>query len=243
MNTRLISSAVLAGLLTIASTGVYASDCKPAGKLVKLSLDDFLGAQGMYSTFFPPYPDYAGWTDEDFTTFALIDYAGLVDEVLDGSPDTEVRGRVTARPCRDGGAQVRVTLFAKNALGFAQCIDELIANDFDFAGTPTVFGNKAADVEMGEEPALGHSMLKITFRLGHVGDPLPDLLDVITDDTGMYAPVTLAVSSITFGECADGADCVLRVQQKAASSGGDLVYTKEVVDILGPTDETCPALN
>jgi hypothetical protein len=37
-------------------------------------LSDFLNAQGSSSSFFPPVKDYVGWTDGNFTTFALVDY-------------------------------------------------------------------------------------------------------------------------------------------------------------------------
>jgi hypothetical protein len=45
---------------------------------------DFLSAQGTTSRFFPPVPDYVGWTDNPFTTFGLVDYAGLADKYYPG---------------------------------------------------------------------------------------------------------------------------------------------------------------
>jgi hypothetical protein len=40
--------------------------------------DDGIGraGQGTTSMFVPPVPDYVGWVDDFFVTFALIDYAG-----------------------------------------------------------------------------------------------------------------------------------------------------------------------
>ena len=53
-------------------------------------LSEFLDAQGTTSPkFFPPAPNYVGWTDNQVldkaTLFALVDYAGLANGYLQGS--------------------------------------------------------------------------------------------------------------------------------------------------------------
>ena len=53
---------------------------------VDLKIDDFLDAQGTQSTFFPPVPNYVGWTGTapTFENFALVDYAGVADKYVQG---------------------------------------------------------------------------------------------------------------------------------------------------------------
>ena len=50
-------------------------------------------------------------------------------------------------------------------LGFAQSIAELIDNGFDFANTPTNFGNKAADVAAGAPAAVGPVTFVTSFTI------------------------------------------------------------------------------
>ena len=73
-------------------------------------LSDFLDAQGSTSIFFPPVPDYVGWTDADFETFALIDYAGLAATWLEDNDGpllhTHVGGHVKERENDDGTAEI-----------------------------------------------------------------------------------------------------------------------------------------
>jgi hypothetical protein len=122
-------------------------------------LSDFLNAQGTSTQFFPPVPDYVGWSDGAARTFALIDYAGLADEYIKGqtrlSLGTKVTGSIKACAFVGGKAQIRVALSTTQALGFAQSIKALRKNKFDFLNTPTIFGAKAQDVVNGATPAVG----------------------------------------------------------------------------------------
>lgn len=89
---------------------------------------------------------------------------------------------VTERRLANGTAQITVALVATKALGFAQSIADLAANNFDFLDTPTIFGAKAQDVVNGAGPALGPATLDVSFRIAALGPrplALPDLLDVV----------------------------------------------------------------
>jgi hypothetical protein len=61
------------------------------GPVSQRPLSDFLTAQGSTDPgiFFPPVPDYVGWSDNPFTTFCLVDYAGLADAYLGDILDTK----------------------------------------------------------------------------------------------------------------------------------------------------------
>jgi hypothetical protein len=204
-------------------------------KTVKRPLTDFLSKQGTTNGFFPPAPDYVGWTDGPFETFCLVDYAGLADFYLGGFLGTDVRGSIIEKALPDGGAEVQVILHTKNALGFAQDIADIIGSGF--LGAPTVFGNKAVCdpsndddvcVEQGAPAAVGPASLKVTFKIAAPGADLPNLLDVV--NTSAYSPVQLDFRSTTF----DDAHALMKVQEKAESlEGGDLIYTKEVCEIRG----------
>ncbi|HKZ57842.1 MAG TPA: hypothetical protein VJ024_09085 [Thermodesulfovibrionales bacterium] len=205
--------------------------------LTQRPLSDFLNAQGTTNTFFPHVPDYVGWTDGEFVNFALVDYAGLADKYLiencDTTVGTTVTGLIKERELPDGNkAEIRVKLHTKNAMGFAQLIEDIIANDFKFNKTDTIFGNKTKDVCEGEPAAVGEAKLDITFIIEEPGAVLPDLLDVVTTPS-IYHPVTLEFKSTTF----DGA-AYLVVHQKATSVVDNdnlvyLFYTEEVVEIMG----------
>jgi hypothetical protein len=191
-------------------------------------LSDFLDAQGTQSTFFPPVPDYLGWADNPQITFGLVDYAGLANAYIEANTGTSLGTRVngTVRECArgDGTAMISVVLNTQKALGFAQSIQDLINNNFDFLNTPTIFGAKAQDVVAGADPALGPADFRITFVIGHPGDPLPDIL--------LIQPITLDFTSTTVGTLPDGTRARLRIQQVAATDqDGNFIFTREIVDI------------
>lgn len=181
--------------------------------------------------------DYVGWAGGDFVTFALVDYAGLANEYIKGegakSLSTQVNGTVWECKQADGTAKVAVKLVTANAMGFAQSIEELATNNFNFAGTPTIFGAKAVDVVSGAEAAKGTAFLDTTFTIAQPGAPLPDFLDVVYTST--YAPATLHFESNTIGRLPDGDRARLKVDQIAETdAGGNWVYSVETVEILVP---------
>jgi hypothetical protein len=187
--------------------------------------------------FFPYVKDYVGWAGSDFVTFALVDYAGLANQyiVANGgkSLNTQVTGRVTECALADGTVRVTVKLVTANALGFAQSIEKLVANDFDFLNTPTNFGAKAQDVVGGAAAAKGTAFLTTTFTIAEPGEPLPDFLAVVNG--GDYAPASLSFKSTTIGRRSNGKHARLEVEQVAATDAdGNWVYTIETVEILGP---------
>lgn len=206
----------------------------------------FLNAQGTTSRFFPPVKDYVGWTDavDPQTglpkTFGLVDYAGLANEYIKArtgkSLGTTVTCLVTERALDDGGAKITVALVATNALGFAQSVAELNANNFDFLGTRAIFGAKAVTSAPGEKgvvdgarPALGPALLDVSFRIQEPGGPLPDLVDVLVDNRCNYAPINYRFGSFTYGQKA-----LLHIKQEAVPAGPPdcVTITKEVVEIV-----------
>jgi hypothetical protein len=184
--------------------------------------------------FFPPVLDYVGWADDPQVTFALIDYAGLANNYLNGKLGTKMDGTVIQRELKDGTTQIKVVLSTKKALGFAQSVADLENNGFDFLNTPTIFGNKAQDVAKGAEAAVGQSTFLITFFIAGPGAPLPDLIDVLFNNTLNYAPVKFSFTSTTPGKLADGTKAVLQVHQVGSftKENPTWVYTAEKVEIV-----------
>jgi len=203
-------------------------------------LSDFLNAQGTLNDppqFFPPVKDYVGWVDGNFITFALVDYAGLANEYIKAetghSLGTKAMGTVLQCELADGRAEITVVLHTTNALGFAQSIADLAANNFDFLNTPTIFGAKAQDVVNGAAAATGPVTLVTTFSISAPGAPLPDFLDVVNNPAN-YAPVTLNFTSATIGMCPNGGRAVLRVHEMASTNDqNELIYSQEMVAIVG----------
>lgn len=192
-------------------------------------------------------PDYVGWTDGSFTTFALVDYAGVADAYVQGQPgygnwqpwmlDSE-NSSVLECPLPDGKAEIRVHLSSDNAMGFAQSIDALTTSGFDFLNTPTIFGDKVQGVP--GKWAFGSADLKTTFTIPALGGAaLPDYYAVINErnNTGKltYGPVTLDFQS-AIQEPASGC---LKVHEVASTSpnGKNLVFSTEIVEI---ESEPCP---
>lgn len=200
----------------------------PPLKVTFRPLSDFLDAQGTTSTFFPPVPDYVGWTDNPATIFALVDYAGLADGYLQGQLGTRVHGFVIQSEFADGHTQIAVALFTTNALGFAQSVADLTNNDFDFLNTPTIFGNKAQDVASGARAAVGHSTFLITFSISGPGAPLPDLVDVLVNNPSEFMPINLSFTATVPGKCEHGTRAVLRVDQSGPPGGGGTEIVKIV---------------
>jgi hypothetical protein len=214
------------------------------GVCTRRPLSDFVDAQGTLNNppqFFPPVRDYLGWTENPAVTFALVDYAGLADRFLGGVLGTKVRGLVLECALRDGTTQIKVSLVTTRALGFAQSVADLVANDFDFLNTPAIFGAKAVSgpddpgtgVSDGADAAVGPATLFTTFAIAKPGADLPDFLDVVFN-SAQYAPVKLRFHSVTFGERSDGTRAHLVVRQTAATdAAGVLIFSEEVVEIVG----------
>lgn len=200
-------------------------------------LSDFLDAQGTTSLFFPPVQDMLAWTDGPFINFGLVDYAGLANAYIEAttgtSLGTKVSGTVLECARDDGTALISVVLSTQKALGFAQSIQALINNDFNFLNTPTIFGAKAQDVVDGADPALGPAHFRTTFVIEYPGGPLPDIRIAFQENIPDVRPITLDFRSTTVGTLPDGTRARLRIQQVgAADKGGNLIFTREIVEIV-----------
>jgi hypothetical protein len=178
-------------------------------------LSDFLDAQGTTSRFFPPVKDMLGWSDGPLIDFGLVDYAGLanayIEQTTGTSLGTAVSGTVTECARADGTAMISVDLNTENALGFAQSIQALSDNHFNFLQTPTIFGAKAQDVVAGAAPALGSVQFQTTFVIEQPGDPLPDIRIAFQDNRPDVRPITLDFRSTTVGTRPDGTGASLIV--------------------------------
>ncbi len=149
------------------------------------------------------------------------------------SLNTRVTGQVRECTLADGRARITVALVTANALGFAQSIEEIITNEFDFAGTATILGAKAVDVVAGAAPAKGPVKFTTSFTIEEPGAPLPDFLDVV--NTVEYAPASLVFESKTIGRLPDGQRAFLEIEQVATQAeGADWTYSVETVEIVIP---------
>lgn len=209
---------------------------KPPSKVTIRPLSDFLDAQGTGDMFFPPVRDYVGWSDsqEEPTVIALVDYAGLASDYLRKRHvklDTRVNGFVIQTELASGRAQIVVSLFTANALGFAQSVADLTDNgqhDPDYLNTPTIFGNKAQDVARGKEAAVGQSSFWVTFSIPKPGAPLPDLVDVLVNNPDAFRPSDANFVAIIPGKCEHGKKAILHVDQ----SGPPGEPGREIVEIV-----------
>lgn len=232
------------GWLTVGVISLMFSGMASAGSMVgsectsisERPLSDFLDVQGTSgSSFFPPVPDYVGFAGGDFEYFALVDYAGLANETIvqegGNSLGTEFSGRILECALSNGTARISIVLETRNAMGFAQSIQDLIDNGFDFAGTDTIFGNKAVDIADGAQAAVGSSSLRTSFFIAGPGEDLPDFFAVV-NDSETYGPYSFDFRSTTVGRRPDGTKARLRIQQVCtAEKGGDQICSREIVDL------------
>jgi hypothetical protein len=179
----IVTILLLPGMLTIGNLGPAPVQAAQ-DPTVQRPISDFLDAQGTTMVFNTPVPDQIGWANNPALSksqmpppfrFALFDYAGLANDYLisqgHSSLDTTTDGTITERPLADGRAEVSVILHTTNALTWA-------SNPVpDPNATPTLFGNRAADVLNGATPALGDSVLQVKFNNTAPGAPLPDLVN------------------------------------------------------------------
>jgi hypothetical protein len=118
----------------------------------------------------PPVKNFIGWDDPEANLGGSVDYAGLADDVLEGSLGTEFEGEVTERSLPNGRAEVTVHLETENALTF-------VVEGSDFNVEP-LFGERVATDETIHDPVLGKSQLELVFINKKLGDPLPDLVQL-----------------------------------------------------------------
>jgi hypothetical protein len=131
-----------------------------------------------------------------------------------------------------GSIQIKVDLYTTRALGFAQSIKALRQSGFDFLNTPTIFGAKAQDVVAGAAAAVGEAHLSTTFSIA-VNADLPDLVDVLVNNTAQYAPVTVNFTSTTCGSYPDGSKSLLKVNEVGATNDkGKLIYSTETIETV-----------
>jgi hypothetical protein len=222
----------------VGQAGALNSDFNHKGCKQKPALD-LLKAQGSQSTFFPPFPDYPGWTDggyPTFKTFALVDYAGLTEVV-----NTQVNVHFYECELENSDKVERIAVFhTARALGFSQCIVDIF--EVGFADAPTIFGNKAADVANGEEAAVGPANYQIRWTQD-AGEAVPDLFNVVNNPAA-FAPVKLEFKSTTIGSCTNnGEEARLKVHQVAVTDPdkyNELVYSTEIVEATYGNGNSCP---
>jgi hypothetical protein len=153
-------------------------------------------ASGYHGTgctlFVPPQPNVGGWSDPRTAVFSLVDYAGLVDGILGGALGTSMSGSINEIPLADGRAEVSILLHTQNAFVWASDIST------SFPG-PILFGNSLAEVLNGKDPALGDSLLQVTFKNTAPGAPLPDLIQLLFCPTAGQELTTLSFRARAVG--------------------------------------------
>jgi hypothetical protein len=149
-----------------------------AENAVQRNIDEFILAQGTL-TDYSPY-DYVGWASaagDPPVRVALVDYAGVTNQLLGLRLGTEFSGTVTERLLPDGGAMVEVILQTKNALIWVTDVGDVLEypDEWNCTYCPLLFGARGEDVLYGARPALGSSLLKLKYISKVFGDSLPDL--------------------------------------------------------------------
>src|SRR5438552_11446756 len=130
--------------LALLAVAAFATVNPSAAQTTNRPLSDFLSTQGTTTQYFPPVPDFIGWTNNNPPTlFAAVDYAGLVAKYLaaHGGPSlgTTISGGITETRLADGTYEVVVTTSTKNALAWACDVSNIFTN-------PTLFGSRGSEL-------------------------------------------------------------------------------------------------
>ena len=161
--------------LALLAVAVFATVNPSAAQTTNRPLSDFLSTQGTTTQYFPPVPDFIGWTNNNPPTlFAAVDYAGLVAKYLaaHGGPSlgTTITGGITETRLADGTYEVVVTTNTRNALAWACDVSNIFTN-------PTLFGSRGS--ELAANPNLPYALVnasfKVTFITTSAGAPIPDI--------------------------------------------------------------------
>ena len=92
--------------------------------------------------------------------------------------------------------------------------------DLDFGNDPVVFGTRWEEGEDGEciidgPLVLAHFQLTLKFINTAVGDPLPDIIDLIVFPLEGQESLELSMHAVAFGELEDGTHAVAGTDQKS----------------------------
>ena len=187
-----------------------------AENIVQRDIMEFVEAQGT-PVGFSPY-DYVGWAapEDPPVLVALVDYAGVTNDVLDLDLGTRFSGVVTERPLSDGRAKVVVNLYTRRALVWVTDVgEELDPDEFNCTQCPLVFGARGEDVLGGARPAFANSLLQLMFINNAPGDPLPDLFSTfVTGDTyNGQELISVSFHAKCIGLLADGSPGMAMIDQ------------------------------
>jgi hypothetical protein len=228
---RRLAASLVAAMALAAPAGAAPGDTEFNGAFRPIS--DFLNAQGTFDLgvlFLPPVPNFFGWTDPVDGLALTIDYAGLADATCDGVAGTTFAGRVLERHLPNGRARVTVVLVTAEAITFA-------VKGFDFANDPVVFGARWTEDEqgacaIGAAPALGYSILRLTFHNTAPGAPLPDLFQLVIAPEPGQELLDLSLHAVALGALPDGRPARATAHQEVRRNrAGDLEFVVEEVGV------------
>jgi len=221
----------LAGLLVFSVLAATPQQAVAADRATERPIADFVNAQGTFDfgfLFVPPVPNFLGWTDSASGLSLSIDYAGLADKACHGVAGTKYTGKVKEKRLADGRAEVTVELLTLDAITW-------VVNGFDFANDPVIFGvrwrDDGGDCVMDASPALGNSMLTVTFINTSPGAPLPDLIQVFAEPKPGQEVLALSIRATAIGTLPDGRWARAETHQHAKLKDGELSFDVETISV------------
>ena len=193
-------------------------------------ISDFLETQGTFDFGFlvvPPVPNFLGFIGENAELSMAIDYAGLADDTCDAISGTTIAGSVTEKPLPDGRAEVTVQLRTTGAIAW-------VIEGADFGNGPVIFGVRWEEDQGGNcvidgAPALGNSLLKVTFTNTAPGAPLPDLIQLLVAPEPGQELLAFFADADASGTLPDGTPARAGSDQAAKVVDGVLTFFVENV--------------
>ncbi len=164
--------------MALGIAGLLAPIPVSAGATTTPSIQDFIAVQGTHCfaddagnciLFTPPVQNYVFWGNFVTDRVAAVDYAGLEAAYLTAhggaSLGTTFSGTVSEQPLADGREKVSVVLHTHNAASRVMRISD----------AAPLFGYSSPEILSGARPAIGDSLLELTYINPTTGMPLADL--------------------------------------------------------------------
>lgn len=173
------------------STGGTSTGGTTTGTTTQRPLSDFLSQQGTYCVpgntttgcmyYAPPVANFAVWYSPAHNMSLVVDYAGLMDAYLrsttGNSPGTAFFGNVYETPLSDGTARINVNISFQRAMVY-------IVRGLDLANDPVSYGHSIQQILQGQgQPAFGQGSLRLSFINPAPGQPLPDLVQLMKEQS------------------------------------------------------------
>lgn len=160
-----------------------------SGSVVQRPIEQFLKSQGTFcapdgmsgcASYMSPTANYLAWSNNAGSMTAAVDYAGIANNWWmqnGGWLGSEYRGTVTETALADGRARVVVQLNGDN-------VSSYVMQGAGFDGATMMGVEPGTSEYRPAEQVLGHLNMEIVYIASSMGQPIPDLMQLVRAPMG-----------------------------------------------------------